>query len=96
MHLLGNVETALAVFPPLGFEYIPWVACLQLQIYRPTIEVGPNNRLVLIARPSLERGAQALAHRRGAPAKKRWGILTRHFSPSVALRDLAFLEPETA
>ena len=41
-------------------------------------------------------GAQGLAHRREPPAMKHLGVLTGHFSPSVAVRDSVFLEPETA
>jgi len=82
--------------PPLGFEYIPWASCLQLLSYRSTTEVGHNNRSVFIARPSLGMGAQGLAHRREPPAMKHLGVLTGHFSPSVAVRDSVFLEPETA
>jgi hypothetical protein len=55
-----------------------------------------NRRSLLIARPSLGMGDQGLAHRRDPRAMKRVGVLTGYFSPSVAVRDSAFLEPETA
>jgi hypothetical protein len=97
VHSLGTLLRRPCPSPhPLGFEYIPWASCLYLLSYRSTTEVGHNNRSVLIARPSLGMGAQGLAHRREPPAMKHLGVLTGHFSPSVAVLDSAFLEPKTA